>query len=634
MTVYVIDASNPRPPTTGRYEDALRLYDGDMVILMRGAELRASGYMSQAIGAYGGRVNLLIDGAVYSDQSYGIWMSGTVSIGHSGIVAGVIGILAAGETSDSQSDIVNNAGLITAIDYGVYVRSDHGLINNSGEITGSYGIFSFPAGNSAASLTINNTGVIRGTGTTAIVGSAQGSNTVINSGQIEGTVFFGTGNDIYDGRYGHITGDVYLYSGNDVALGGSSSETFHVQGGTHFIDGGEGIDTIRFDRQVFVDLRVVDEQKTSDTTWDTIRNVENLIGSSLPDRLYGSDTDNILSGDLGNDLLEGNNGDDRLIGGNGNDSLSGGFGTDVAVFRSNFSDYVINKRTDGSFSVKDLRSIPFDGTDSLIGIEYAQFADRTIALTSKANSAPTSISLSGTLIDGDAPAGALVAILSGVDPDGDALGYSLVTNPGDHFRIHGNKLLVDKAFTDRSADIVITVRASDPHGASIDRSFTIDVDPDVISIPEDEFPVKVNVAASLTLNGGRKADILAGGDGDDRLNGGLGKDRMTGGEGDDVFAFTTRLGKANVDRILDFSSSEDTIHLSSKIFGRLSKGALSEEAFHIGAKAAEADDRIIFNKRTGALSYDADGSGTQYGAIKFAQLKAKTVLTADDLFIV
>src|SRR5690606_31750484 len=119
-----------------------------------------------------------------------------------------------------------------------------------------------------------------------------------------------------------------------------------------------------------------------------------------------------------------------------NDSLSGGFGTDVAVFRSNFSDYVINKRTDGSFSVKDLRSIPFDGTDSLIGIEYAQFADRTIALTSKANSAPTSISLSGTLIDGDAPAGALVAILSGVDPDGDALGYSLVTNPGDHFRIH------------------------------------------------------------------------------------------------------------------------------------------------------------------------------------------------------
>ena len=89
-----------------------------------------------------------------------------------------------------------------------------------------------------------------------------------------------------------------------------------------------------------------------------------------------------------------------------------------------------------------------------------------------------------------------------------------------------------------------------------------------------------------------------------------------------------------MDRILDFSSSEDAIHLSSKIFGRLSKGVLSGEAFHIGAKAAEADDRIIFNKRTSALSYDADGSGTQHGAIKFAQLKAKTVLTADDLFIV
>jgi Ca2+-binding RTX toxin-like protein len=109
---------------------------------------------------------------------------------------------------------------------------------------------------------------------------------------------------------------------------------------------------------------------------------------------------------------------------------------------------------------------------------------------------------------------------------------------------------------------------------------------------------------------------------------------MTGGEGEDVFAFTTRPGKANVDRIADFSAAEDTIHLSSKAFGQLAKGVLSEEAFHVGAKAVEADDRIIFNKRTGALSYDADGSGTQYGAIKFAQLKAKTVLTADDFFIV
>src|SRR5699024_8442867 len=138
---------------------------------------------------------------------------------------------------------------------------------------------------------------------------------------------------------------------------------------------------------------------------------------------------------------------------------------------------------------------------------------------------------------------------SGFDPNGDALGYSLVSNPGGHFRIHGDKLIVDRAFTDRSADIVITIRASDPHGASLDQSFTINVDPDVIRIddwnvdspvvPLPLTPIVVTSVAptSLTLKGGKRADVLKGGDGDDRLNGGLGKDVLTGNAGDDTFIF-------------------------------------------------------------------------------------------------
>lgn len=630
MTVYVIDPSKPLPSTTGDYEHALQITDGDTVLLADGAHIRAFGYMANGINA-SGRVNVFIDGRVHCAQSIGIAMSGTLSIGQSGSVLGVEGVRLGGVSE--LNSIVNNAGIIFGGDAGIYVEAKQAVINNSGTITGGGGIWTYPTNSGTASLTITNTGVIEGTGDWAIAGTAHGKNVVINSGLIKGSVFLSFGNDVYDGRGGTITGDVHLLSGDDVAFGGGGSETFHIEGGTHFIDGGTGIDTIRFDRQAFVDLRYTESQKTSETAWDTIRNVENLIGSRLADRLYGSDSANTLAGVIGNDLLEGNNGDDVLVGGAGNDSLSGGVGTDVSKYSGDFADYTIRKEADGSYSIRDNRTSSSDGTDTLIGIEYAQFADRTIALTASSNSAPTSIALSGTLVDGDAPVGKLVARLSGVDPDGDALGFSLVSNPGGHFRIHGDKLIVDRPFMDRSADIVITIRASDPHGASIDRSFTIDVDPDVISIPEDEFPVKVNVAASLTLNGGRKADILAGGDGDDHINGGLGKDKLTGGEGDDVFAFTTRLGKANVDRILDFSSSEDAIHLSSKIFGGLSKGALSKEAFHAGRKAVEADDRIIYNEKTGALSYDADGSGTKYAAIRFAQLKAKTLLTADDFFI-
>ncbi|MEE1610470.1 calcium-binding protein [Microvirga sp. CF3016] len=630
MTVYVIDPSNPLT-TTGDYKHALQIDEGDTVLLAEGAHIRAFGYMANSINA-SGRVTVFIDGRIHCAQSIGIAMGGTLSIGQSGSVLGVEGVLLGGV--DDLSSIVNNAGIIFGGDAGIYVEAKQAVINNSGTITGGGGIWTYPTNSGTASLTVTNTGVIEGTGGWAISGSAHGKNVVINSGLIKGSVFLSFGNDVYDGRGGSITGDVHLLSGDDVAFGGGGSETFHIKGGTHFIDGGAGIDTIRFDRQAFVDLRVTDEQKTSETAWDTIRNVENLIGSRLADRLYGSDDDNTLAGIYGNDLLEGNDGNDLLIGGAGNDSLSGGFGADVSEYSGNFADYTIRKQADGSYSIVDNSTGPNDGSDVLIGIEYAQFADRTIALTATTNSAPTSLSLDDTSIDASAKPGALVGRLSGVDPDGDALGYHLVTNPGSHFRIHGDQLIVDKAFASTDTAFDIVVRASDPKGASLDMHFIITVTANGVTVLPSDGPSEPSAyPEARVLRGGKRADILAGGDGDDHLNGRFGRDKLTGGSGDDVFAFTTRLSKTNVDRILDFTSSEDTIHLASKIFGRLDKGALSQEAFHVGRKAAEADDRIVFNAKTGALSYDADGSGTKYAAIKFAQLKTKTLLTADDFFV-
>ncbi len=96
--------------------------------------------------------------------------------------------------------------------------------------------------------------------------------------------------------------------------------------------------------------------------------------------------------------------------------------------------------------------------------------------------------------------------------------------------------------------------------------------------------------------------------------------------------FSTRL-KNNLDKIIDFRAADDMIQLSKAVFGKIEKGFLTRDAFHVGAKARDAEDRIVYNKKTGVLSYDADGSGTEFSAVKFAQLKAKAALSAGDFLI-
>jgi serralysin len=143
--------------------------------------------------------------------------------------------------------------------------------------------------------------------------------------------------------------------------------------------------------------------------------------------------------------------------------------------------------------------------------------------------------------------------------------------------------------------------------------------------------------------GNTAANVLAGGSGADRLNGlagadilggGLGNDLLTGGVGNDVFTFDTSLNRTtNVDRIVDFSV-DDTIRLENAVFSTLAKaGPLSPAAFWTGPAAHDADDRILYDSRTGSVLYDADGSG-QVAAVPFATLPSDLKMTQADFFIV
>ncbi len=142
-------------------------------------------------------------------------------------------------------------------------------------------------------------------------------------------------------------------------------------------------------------------------------------------------------------------------------------------------------------------------------------------------------------------------------------------------------------------------------------------------------------AGDDVLYGEQGDDLLKGGNGNDMLIGSAGNDTLTGGAGRDIFKFDAAL-KANSDQITDFNVVNDNIQLDHRIFTQLAKtGTLADSAsaFHIGTKAVDAYDRIIYDKTTGALMYDDDGTGS-HAAVQIATLGVKLALTAADFLIV
>ena len=112
---------------------------------------------------------------------------------------------------------------------------------------------------------------------------------------------------------------------------------------------------------------------------------------------------------------------------------------------------------------------------------------------------------------------------------------------------------------------------------------------------------------------------------------------LSGGDGNDRFTFDTWLkAGTNVDRILDFGNEVDTdkIVLSSKIFGTIAKGQLSDAMFVDGAATAESDDRIIFdNDGERPPIMTPDGSGP-VAAVCFVKIPGTVRIGASDFFVV
>jgi Ca2+-binding RTX toxin-like protein len=136
------------------------------------------------------------------------------------------------------------------------------------------------------------------------------------------------------------------------------------------------------------------------------------------------------------------------------------------------------------------------------------------------------------------------------------------------------------------------------------------------------------------IDGGTGDDRIYGESGNDILSGGAGRDTLTGGSGYDFFAFDSRPSKSSIDIVEDFNVKYDTIMLWKGIFkvAASPNGVISSGAFWAGSKAHDSSDRIIYDKSTGALSYDPDGTGPK-AAQQFATLDVNLKMTNKDFVI-
>ncbi len=89
--------------------------------------------------------------------------------------------------------------------------------------------------------------------------------------------------------------------------------------------------------------------------------IENIIGSAGADQFTGNSAANVIEGNAGND------------------TIVGGGGNDYAVFNGNYTDYSITGSYASSYQVVDNNtSDGDDGTDTISGVEFLEFADLTI----------------------------------------------------------------------------------------------------------------------------------------------------------------------------------------------------------------------------------------------------------------
>ena len=440
------------------------------------------------------------------------------------------------------------------------------------------------------------------------------------------------GNDYLDGRGGADTlkgglgGDTYVYRGAETI-----QEVANAQGG--------GQDRVIAYADVLLpddveDVTLVGGARIALGNWQP----NSMYGNGHANRLSGGEGVDTLYGGLGNDTLQGGTGDDNLYGEEGSDRLDGGLGVDTMEGGSGNDTYVINAAAD---RVIEAVNGGIDTVEASFSFSLTGNGVENLTLIGAGNTTGTGDAGDNVLI-GNSGSNAMYGGEGNDTLDGAAGEDRLVGGLGDDvYYADTDDTLVEDAGggTDTVRFGAFNGGGGLGAGVEVERIETVDGARGTasLSLSGNEFAQTIlGNAATNYLYGLAGADRLYGRDGDDLLSGGTGADLLIGGAGADTFLFNTALGSGNVDVIQDFAAADDVIQLGRGVFvGLTSSRYLTLNQFKdLSTGQVDADDRLIYNSGTGALSYDRDGSGTAYAAVQFATLSDKATITSADFFVV
>ena len=344
---------------------------------------------------------------------------------------------------------------------------------------------------------------------------------------------------------------------------------------------------------------------------DEIKDI--LAGGGGNDRLFGAGGDDHLFGEAGDDSLYGEGGNDTLVGGTGNDVLYGGAGDDVFQFNLGDGQDVIAADDAAGNNI-----ISFGAGIALSDLSLHKSGNYDLVMKVGAGGDQLTLSswwyyAASQRVDGIRFA------------DGTALSWQELL---EQKAVNGTAGAEDLSGNDEIKDILAG-------GGGNDRLFGAGGDDHLLGEAGNDNLYGGN--DNDLLEGGAGNDTLQGEGGNDTLAGGAGNDTLAGGAGDDIFFFADTLeAETNIDRITDFTSGQDKLHLSKSIFAALPESeALSDSLFAANATGSALDDKdyILYNTTTGALLYDADGNG-QGVAVQFATLTNKPEVKASDFVVV